>query len=250
MDYPKRLIKKGETKKAIVKAVQTKLNECGCGPLEVDGDFGNKTVSAVKLFQSTRKDKNGNVLIVDGKIGAITWEILFGDDAVIDTRVTTNIFLTKLVEMAKNEIGVLEVPLGSNKGPRVKQYLNSVGLDEGYFWCAAFVYFCAEQAANSLGRANPLYKTAGCLSHWNNTTGTKVKTTDAINNSSLIKVGSIFIINHGSGMGHTGIVTGVHGGFINTIEGNSNPAGSSNGIGVFALERKISSIQMGFIIYS
>ena len=50
-------------------------------------------------------------------------------------------------------------------------------------------------------------------------------------------------------MGHTGIVTSVEGGYIHTIEGNSNPEGSSNGIGVFELIRKISSIQKGFIIY-
>ena len=249
MNYPERVIRKGETNKPIVKAIQTKLNENGCGPLVVDGDFGNKTFSAVKLFQSTRKDKNGNLLIADGKIGAITWETLFGTQSVINTDTTSSAFLTSLIQMATKEIGVREVPAGSNKGPRVKQYLNSVSLNEGYFWCAAFVFFCAEQAAKSLGKTNPVYKTAGCLDHWNKTTATKVKTADALNDNSLVKVGSIFIISHGNGMGHTGIVTKVHGGFIDTIEGNSNPSGSSNGIGVFELERKIVSIQKGFIIY-
>ena len=249
MNYPKRVIQKGKANKPIVKAIQAKLNASGCGPITVDGDFGNKTFSAVKLFQSTRKDKNGNLLIADGKIGAITWEALFGADTVVENNQAPNIFLTTLIEIANNEIGTREVPLGSNKGPKVKAYLNSVGLDEGFFWCAAFVYWCAEQAAQKLNRTNPVYKTAGCLSHWNNTTATKVKTADAINNTALVKVGSIFIIDHGAGMGHTGIVTGVHGGFINTIEGNSNPEGGSNGIGVFALERKINTIQKGFIIY-
>ena len=249
MNYPKRIIQKGETNKSIVKAVQTKLNEVGCGPISVDGDFGNQTFSAVKLFQSTRKDKNGSPLIVDGKIGAITWEVLFGSNTIPVQDNTTNAFLSELVKAAQNEIGTLEVPLGSNKGPRIKQYLNSVGLDEGYYWCAAFVYFCANQAASVLGKSNPVYKTAGCLSHWNNTTATKITKQQAIDNPSLIKVGSIFIIDHGGGMGHTGIVTSVEGGYIHTIEGNSNPEGSSNGIGVFELIRKISSIQKGFIIY-
>lgn len=249
MNYPKRIIQKGETDKKIVKAIQTQLNACGCGPITVDGDFGNKTVSAVKLFQSTRRDKNGNPLIADGKIGAITWEALFGSDTVISNNTPPNIFLTTLIEKATAEIGVMENPQGSNSGPRVNQYLSSVGLDPGYYWCAAFVYFCAQQAATSLGRANPLYKTAGCLAHWNNTTATKVLTADAVANNSLVKVGSIFIMNFGSGMGHTGIVTAVNGGFIKTIEGNSNNDGSRNGIGVFELERKINSIQKGFIIY-
>ena len=49
MKYPGRLIKKNEQDKAIVKAIQTQLNEKGYGVIDVDGDFGNKTLSAVKL---------------------------------------------------------------------------------------------------------------------------------------------------------------------------------------------------------
>jgi hypothetical protein len=41
----------------------------------------------------------------------------------------------------------------------------------------------------------------------------------------------------------------IEGGFIHTIEGNSNPTGSSNGIGVFRNMRKISKINRGFIEY-
>jgi peptidoglycan hydrolase-like protein with peptidoglycan-binding domain len=48
MKYPNRLIVRGEADKKIVKAVQTRLNEVGCGPVVVDGDFGNQTLSAVK----------------------------------------------------------------------------------------------------------------------------------------------------------------------------------------------------------
>ncbi len=249
MKYPNRIIQKGEADKTIVKALQNKLNEVGCGPVTADGDFGNKTFSAVKLFQSTRKDANGNPLVMDGKIGAVTWQALFGSNAVSSQDDATSIFLREMIIAAKAEVGVREVPEGSNKGPRVKQYLNSVGLDEGYYWCAAFVYFCAQKASTKIGKTNPLVKTAGCLDHWNNTTAKKITADDAKNNVGLVKVGSIFIINHGSGMGHTGIVTSRDGGLINTIEGNSNPSGSNNGIGVFELQRKIANINKGFILY-
>jgi hypothetical protein len=249
MKYPNRIIQKGEADKKIVKALQIRLNEVGCGPIDVDSDFGNQTHAAVKLFQSTRKDAIGNPLVIDGKIGSITWEILFGSETVSSQLVAPTNFLKELIIAAEAEVGTMEVPLGSNKGPRVKQYLNSVGLDEGYFWCAAFVYFCAQKAAEKLGKTNPLFKTAGCLAHWNNTTGKKITTQEALDNLSLVKAGSIFVIDHGKGMGHTGIVTSREGGFINTIEGNSNPSGSSNGIGVFKLQRKITNIQKGFIVY-
>lgn len=72
---------------------------------------------------------------------------------------------------------------------------------------------------------------------------------DASNNPSLLKPGQIFIIDHGRDFGHTGIIEFVEGGFIRTIEGNSNPTGSSNGIGVFQLTRKIVKINKGFIQY-
>lgn len=85
--------------------------------------------------------------------------------------------------------------------------------------------------------------------HWNKTSGKKIKASDAVNNPSLLKPGQIFIIDHGRGMGHTGIIEKIEGGFIHTIEGNSNPAGSSNGIGVFKLQRKIGKINRGFIEY-
>lgn len=83
MNYPGRLIKKGETNKAIIKAIQNKLNDKGYGPLDVSvGVFGPKTVSAVKLFQAQNTDQNGDLLRPDGVVGAITWAVLFGETTV------------------------------------------------------------------------------------------------------------------------------------------------------------------------
>jgi hypothetical protein len=143
----------------------------------------------------------------------------------------------------------MEQPPGSNRGPEVNKYLDSVGKEPGLFWCAAYVYFCFNEAASKLGRANPVVKTAGCLDHWNRTKAKKILSADAVNKPSLVKPGAIFIINNGGGHGHTGLIEKVDGGFIHTIEGNSKPSGSSNGIGVFQLQRKITKINKGFIEY-
>ena len=48
---------------AAVKTLQTMLNACGYNCGEVDGSFGNKTLSALKAFQKT------NGLVVDGQYG-------------------------------------------------------------------------------------------------------------------------------------------------------------------------------------
>jgi hypothetical protein len=252
--YPNRQIEKGETNKALVKAIQTQLNAIGCGPVDVDGDFGTQTVTAVKLFQSRHSDTHGNALVIDGKIGQITWSALFPDNPPVPTPDPTSPLVSKALEIAISQLGVTEKPLLSNRGPEVDQYLMRVGLNpvgQHYSWCAAFVYWCYDEAANALGRKNPLYKTAGCLEHWNNSTAKQILTADAVANPSLIKAGSIFIMSFGGGHGHTGIVESVSNGFLNTIEGNTNNDLSANGYGVFRLNRrKIGSIQKGFLDYS
>ena len=48
-----------------------------------------------------------------------------------------------VVKVALAEVGTTEVPLGSNSGPRVRQYQASTSLGgTGWPWCAAFVEWC------------------------------------------------------------------------------------------------------------
>ncbi|NWJ51197.1 MAG: CHAP domain-containing protein [Bacteroidetes bacterium] len=161
----------------------------------------------------------------------------------------TSPLLTQVLIIAHHEIGVVETPPGSNSGPVVNQYLNSVKLKPGAPWCAAFVYWCFEQASTRLNRINPLPRSGSCLYHWRKTKGSRITAAEAIGNPSLIEPGCVFIINLGKGKGHMGIVVSVQDGCIHTIEGNTNTSHSANGIGVFALERKIGSITGGFIKY-
>ena len=249
MDYPNRVIKAGETNKAIVKAVQQKLNENGLGPIEVIGIYGPKTINAVKLFQATHRDQKGNALEIDGKIGSVTWAILFGEQTVPVIEENANQLLTEALNIAISQVGVMEDPPGSNRGKKVEEYLASVGLDGGQFWCAAFLYWCFKKASEKMGRKNPVLKTGHCMTHWRDSPAKKIPAADALNKPSLLKPGHIFIINTGGSHGHTGIVESVEGGFIHTIEGNSDPAGGRNGIGVFRNTRKISKINRGFLEY-
>lgn len=249
MNYPNRIIKVGESDTAIVKAIQKKLIELNIGGLQGTGEYGIKTKNAVKLFQAMHVDQMGNPLEVDGNVGSLTWAALFGTDTITVTDTAPNTLLTEVIKIAVTQLGVMEVPPGSNKGPEVDQYLASVGLPPGNFWCAAFVYWCFNKACTQLGRNNPVYKTGHVMTHWNKTAGKKIVTVDAVDKPSLIKPGHIFILNTGGSSGHTGLVEKVEGGFIHTIEGNSNDGGSRNGIGVFRLQRKIAKINRGFIEY-
>lgn len=249
MDYPNRVVKVGEINKAIVKAVQQKLNEAGLGPIEVIGIYGPKTINAVKLFQATHRDQKGNALEIDGKIGSVTWAILFGEQTVPVIEENANQLLTEALNIAISQVGVMEDPPGSNRGKKVEEYLASVGLGRGQFWCAAFLYWCFQKASEKLDRKNPVLKTGHCMTHWRDSPAKKIPAADALNKPSLLKPGHIFIINTGGAHGHTGMIESVEGGFIHTIEGNSDPAGGRNGIGVFRNTRKISKINRGFLEY-
>lgn len=250
MNYPGKTIKKGENDQSIVRLIQDHLNKRGFGPIEVDGDFGSHTETAVKEFQSLARDSNGNPLVIDGKIGPISWATLFAVNIGTTVPVSEeNALFVKVLEIASSEVGVMEDPPGSNRGPRVEQYLKSAGCLPGDPWCASFVYWCFNEASKSLGLTNPLVRTGSCMTHWSNTPGRKISHSKAMNNPQLVKPGFIFIIDHGNWKGHTGIVKTAENGYINTIEGNTNIAGSREGLGVAELQRKIITINAGFIDY-
>lgn len=251
MDYPGRVIKKGEKNGDIVRAVQGKLNDRGFGLVDVDGDFGVSTERAVMLFQSQTRDIQGSTLVADGKIGPISWAALFvAEENAPQPEYQITQLLSKVLEIAASQVGVLEDPPGSNRGPQVEQYLASAGCVPGDPWCASFVYWCFREASKDLNISNPLVRTGSCIDHWNRTRGKKTTRLKAVNNPSLIHPGSVFIIDHGGGKGHTGIVKSINSGYIQTIEGNTNISGSREGLGVAELNRKINTISAGFIDYS
>ncbi len=126
----------------------------------------------------------------------------------------------KALAIAKTQLGVQEIPRGSNAGPAVEKYLKSVGLGKGYSWCEAFVYWCYQEASKELGIANPLKKTAGVLDQLNNSKKYVVQTPQK---------GDLFIMDFGKGLGHIGFVDDTFIKKFNTVEGNSNDDGSREG---------------------
>ena len=246
--YPGRVIQRGERDREIVRLIQNQLH------LAADGIFESDMEAAVKEFQSQNEDSLGRNLTADGKIGALTWEALFADAPVATSEPSdvTDPLLAKALLIAESQIGVMEEG-GDNRGKTVEMYLRSIGLGPGFSWCAAFIYWCFERAAAELNDRNPLVRTGVCLVHWETAKkqGVRVITQgQARNDPSSVQPGHIFIIDHGSRKGHTGIVRRVEGGKFYTIEGNTNKAGSREGNCVFNKVRTIEEINMGFINYA
>lgn len=144
---------------------------------------------------------------------------------------------TTALKYAIKELGKCEIPKGSNWGPDVKKYLNSVGIDFPASWCMAFVHWCHQQAADEFKIENPMFHTGGCMLQW-----AKRKLDFSV---AVPLPGDIFILSFPHGLGHTGIIESVsdaNKGWIDTIEGNSNNDGSRNGEAVVRHRRELSKI--------
>jgi hypothetical protein len=161
-----------------------------------------------------------------------------------------------VLQIAANEIGTVEAPPGSNRGPKVDVYLRTVGLDPAsgsFAWCAAFVYWCFSEAARRLAIPNPVIRTAGVLDHWNKAGAAGIRRVafdEATAQPPLVQPGMIFVIGTSGGNGHTGLIERVDGVQLTTIEGNTNEGGSRDGVGVFRrTARRIGNINRGFLAY-
>ncbi|MGH9889023.1 MAG: CHAP domain-containing protein, partial [bacterium] len=102
----------------------------------------------------------------------------------------------------------MEEPLGSNRGPRVDEYLGSVGIDPalgGQPWCAAFVYWCFARAAADASVDNPVVRSASVLGQWAGAGRRglrRLTREEALADPQSILPGCVFVISTGRGRGH------------------------------------------------
>lgn len=148
------------------------------------------------------------------------------------------------LSVAQSQVGELEKPEGSNWGHPVQDYLAAVGINEPASWCMAFMYWCFDQACKTLGiTSNPLTHTGGVVHAWQVAYPQHKIVSDP-------QPGDIFIMDFGSGHGHTGMVETVNAdGSLGTIEGNTDVTGSPEGVGVFRRTRHFVKPIVGFLRY-
>jgi lysozyme family protein len=251
-----------------VMLIQRRLNQLGCGseidangavrPLDADGDFGELTDASVRLFQARSFDLAGRPLVTDGIVGPRTWGTLFFDAPAPNRPpppfLAANDLLKQviLVASAEEQHHVREIPEGSNRGPRVDEYLRAAAVDpaRGSFpWCASFMVFCFDQAARQLGIRSPLPRTAGVHDMWQKAGRAgfrRIPFEIAAGDPDQVQPGHLFFINTGNGHGHVGLVVSQTDGEMKTIEGNTNELGGREGIGVFARTRPVRHATLGF----
>ena len=195
-------------KKEVVKAVQKLLG------ISADGDDGPVTWNAILSELSTKKD------------------VMNGED-----------IAAKMVTLAREEIGVAEVD-GTNCGPRVDQYKAATWLDsnKGWPWCAAFICWLVRESIEGEEVAFKRPRTAGA---WDFENWAKQ---ERVNNVELrkptnedIKAGDIVVFT----FSHIGLAIKDidSSGYVVTIEGNTNGAGSREGGSVLEKKRHVSKIR-------
>ena len=148
------------------------------------------------------------------------------------------------VQIALSYDGVREVG-GNNRGPDVEMFQASIGLEPGDPWCAAFVCFCIKKAALSLGM-EPKFQYGGSVYKlW--TRNPDLQVAEPGQNC-------IFLLNHGLSkagvrIGHTGFCVGRNPDnfdTLETMEGNTNAAGSRDGDGCYHKSREMAEFAHGY----
>lgn len=147
--------------------------------------------------------------------------------------------LSKVIEIAKKELGVTESPPGSN---RVKYWEDYDPAYQGQPWCVAFLWWCFARAGERMAFFGG-GKTASCgtLLRWHKEQGLTVPVSE-------VQVGDIVLLNFHGGKDpeHCGLVTGKSD-IINlstgtpysvwTIEGNTSPSDGSQNNGGMVCEK-------------
>ena len=108
---------------------------------------------------------------------------------------------------------------------------------EVFAWCAGFVTFLLEQAAQSLAVDKPITGSVSCdvLAAQAAQAGVLLSEVEA---AGRLTPGCIFLVRRAAGdWTHTGVVTGVYDDAFDTIEGNTNDAGQREGVEVCARTR-------------
>jgi len=179
----------------------------------------------------------------DGADGPVTWNAILSELSTKKDNMNGKDVPQKMVLLAREEIGVSEVD-GSNCGPRVDEYKAATWLDpdKGWPWCAAFICWLVREAIQEEDVKFKRPRTAGAWDFENWAKQQDGKGVDLRKPSNEdIKAGDIVVFT----FSHIGLAVKDidSSGYVVTIEGNTNGAGSREGGSVLEKKRHVSKIR-------
>ncbi|WP_299551359.1 peptidoglycan-binding domain-containing protein [Seonamhaeicola sp.] len=206
----------------------------------IDGDFGPATDGAVKNFQMAR-NVAVNGIVDHGLFSLLSGNMLDAFETPLQETTLRDLVIEAAENHLKNFAFELQINGASNSGPWVRAYMD--GHDGSpWYWCMGFVQTIIDQAASSVGKS---FKKLMPLTYSCDTVGTVGVQKNLLTryrvirqHPEIIEPGDIFLIQKSlNDWIHTGIITAIDGDVIETIEGNTNQAGSRNGIAVMKRNR-------------
>ncbi|MDX1909691.1 MAG: CHAP domain-containing protein [Bacteroidia bacterium] len=229
-----KFLKKNDTGPEVIR-LQELLNLAGF-KLSVDGDFGPQTYAAVRAFQTQHTDQHGEPLVIDGRVGPLTWYALKHPELpqIIDLGVMPGTSLGgSVLGRAGLAMAVQELRAGAgeeggnNLGSWVTKYLAPANMPAGHAWCAAFVSWCFYEATGQDTSRMPFaYEiSAKQLQRTFNAKGWGIA--PEVRYTPL--PGDLVFwwrIKEQSWQGHVGIVHSYQNGYLYTIEGNKGTQAS------------------------
>mgnify|MGYP003460819663 FL=1 len=198
----------------------------------VDGDFGSGTERAVINFQKAKGLPQSGIVTQD-TFNVLCQPMKNAFEGTVTGNNLRQLVINTAANHVKNHPFELVINSQTNCGPWVRAYMDN---NEGtlWFWCMGFVQAIIDQAASLQGKN---FKTLMPLTYSCDTVGTTglqkgllTRFTTVRNNPSIVKPGDIFLLQKTPhDWVHTGIITAVGSDTFETIEGNTNGGGSSNG---------------------
>lgn len=152
--------------------------------------------------------------------------------------------LEKFIEVAHGEVGIVEIPINSNSGPKVNEYQKAGRSTNGQPYCNSFICYCMQKACQILKIEEnlipiPMQAVANVTYNYAKKAGNEVMSNPAIGDLIVWK-------NPNSYSGHIGIIVAIlPNNYVQTIEANTSPDAKGNqrdGGGVYYKTRKLSAI--------
>ncbi|MBM3810455.1 MAG: CHAP domain-containing protein [Acidimicrobiia bacterium] len=206
-------------------------------PAHTEGTFDKETKDLVRAFQSQNLDQHGNPLVVDGKVGSLTWWSLENPKPRIQTPAAVDFrkmppvkaggskmgrkALGKAIKELRDEAGEVG---GGNRGPWIRKYLAPAGLEDGHSWCAGFASWCYLKASGSKLDKMPFPYSASARDLMNKMRNLGYTSGPADNYEP--KPGDLVFwwrVRADGWQGHVGLVYELKDGMLYTIEGNRSP---------------------------
>lgn len=219
----------------------------------IDGDFGPATEIAVKNFQKIAGEAQTGVVSK-----ALFKKMCSPMIAAFTEPLQGSTLRQKIVEAAQHHVKAhareLRIKNKTNSGPWVRAYMDG-NEGDSWLWCMGFVQTILDQSCSDMNMkfTDFVVKSFSC-----DTVAMSAKARGNFRsyslvrqNPGLVEKGDLFLLqsrNNSSDWIHTGIITAVlDNSVFETIEGNTNDDGSSNGYAVVKRTRNFAKSKLDIV---